>query len=74
MPVTRAENFRPLMEPRRTINSASSLACRASPASAPEPYFTSSTTTSQPAASFFERMEETIRGMQSTVPVTSRRA
>ena len=41
---------------------------------APLPVFTSSTTTSQPAASFLDRMDETTSGRLSTVAVTSRSA
>ena len=39
---------------------------------APEPVFTSITSTSSPAASFFDRMDAVISAMDSTVPVTSR--
>ncbi len=39
---------------------------------APDPHFTSSTSASSPAASFFDRIEAVIRSMLSTVPVTSR--
>ena len=41
---------------------------------APEPYFTSKTRPSEPSATFFERMLAVMRGMDSTVAVTSRRA
>ena len=41
---------------------------------APLPHFTSSTISSAPAAIFFDIMLAAIRGMLSTVPVTSRRA
>ena len=41
---------------------------------APEPVFTSSTMASVPAASFLLMMLEAIKGMLSTVPVTSRSA
>ena len=46
---------------------SSSLAMKA-----PEPVFTSITSASSPAASFFDRIEAVIRGMDSTVAVTSR--
>jgi hypothetical protein len=39
---------------------------------APVPSFTSSTSASRPAASFFERIDAVIRSIDSTVPVTSR--
>jgi hypothetical protein len=39
---------------------------------APEPCLTSSTSEPRPAASFFERIEETMRGIDSTLPVASR--
>ena len=41
---------------------------------APEPTLTSSTSAEVPSASFFDMIELAIRGMDSTVPVTSRRA
>ena len=41
---------------------------------AAQPNFTSSTSASRLSASFFERMEATMSGMEGTVPVTSRRA
>ena len=41
---------------------------------APLPVLTSSTTTSQPAASFLDSMDDTTSGRQSTVAVTSRSA
>ena len=39
---------------------------------APEPHFTSSTSASSPAASFFDRIDAVIRSIDSTVPDTSR--
>ncbi len=39
---------------------------------APLPTFTSSTSASSPAASFFDRMLAVIKGSDSTVAVTSR--
>ncbi len=41
---------------------------------APLPTLTSSTSASTPSASFFDMIEEEISGIDSTVPVTSRRA
>ena len=41
---------------------------------APEPVLTSSTSASRPSASFLERIEATISGIDSTVPVASRTA
>ncbi len=43
-------------------------------AKAPVPVLTSITRPFNPAASFFDRMEAVISGMDSTVPVTSRMA
>ena len=39
---------------------------------APDPHFTSSTSPSSPAASFFDRIDAVMRSMLSTVPDTSR--
>ena len=39
---------------------------------APEPVFTSITSPSSPAASFFDRIEAVMSGIDSTVAVTSR--
>ena len=39
---------------------------------APEPHFTSITSPSRPAATFLDRIELTISGIDSTVAVTSR--
>ncbi len=39
---------------------------------APEPVFTSMTSASNPAASFFDRIEAVINPIDSTVAVTSR--
>jgi len=41
---------------------------------APPPHFTSSTRASEPPASFLDMMLAVMRGMDSTVAVTSRRA
>ena len=64
----------PLALPMATIVSAS---CRASPTSfmnAPTPTFTSRTRASVPSAIFLDMIELAMRGMLSTVAVTSRRA
>ena len=74
MSVISAENFLPLMLPMRTMVSASCRDFSSVSMMAPEPVLTSSTTTSQPAASFLESIEDTTSGRQSTVAVTSRRA
>jgi hypothetical protein len=39
---------------------------------APDPHFTSRTSASNPADSFFDRIDAVIRSMLSTVDVTSR--
>ena len=41
---------------------------------APEPTLTSSTRAEVPSAIFFDMIDEAMRGMDSTVPVTSRSA
>ena len=64
----------PLRLPMRTIVSASWRDFSGVSIIAPLPVFTSSTTTSQPAASFLDKIDDTTSGMQSTVPVTSRSA
>ena len=74
MSVISAEKRLPLREPMRTIISASFLDFSGVSMIAPLPAFTSSTTTSQPAASFLESIDDTTRGRQSTVAVTSRSA
>ena len=48
------------------------LAASRDPAKAPEPTLTSMTRASSPAASFFERIEAVMSGIESTVAVTSR--
>jgi hypothetical protein len=53
---------------------ASDSACSREAMKAPEPVFTSSTSASRPAASFFDRIEATISPSDSTVAVTSRTA
>ena len=51
---------------------ASSSAAARSAMNAPEPNLTSITSASSPAASFLDRIEATISGIDSTVPVASR--
>ena len=41
---------------------------------APEPHFTSKTSVSAPSANFLDRIDATIKGIDATVPVTSRSA
>ena len=72
MSVSRAEVGRPLPFATSTIARASSSACSRSGRNAPEPTFTSITSASRPAASFLDRIEATISGIDSTVPVASR--
>ena len=55
-----------------TSASASARASCSVAMKAPEPVFTSSTSASRPAASFFDRIEAVMRSIDSTVPVTSR--
>ena len=74
MLVISAATFRPQAFPMATIFSASSLPSASVFIKAPEPHFTSSTMDLDPAASFLDMMDEAIRGMESTVAVTSRRA
>ena len=74
MSVMTAKNFFPLRLPMRTIICASFLESSSVCMIAPLPVLTSSTTTSHPAASFFDRIDDTTSGMQSTVSVTSRSA
>ena len=62
--------------PRATLviaRASSALAAR-SGMNAPEPALTSMTSASSPAASFFDRIEATISGIDSTVAVASRSA
>ena len=60
--------------PTRTSVSASFRARVSSFMKAPRPTFTSSTSASMPSASFLDRMEAAMSGIDSTVPVTSRSA
>ena len=72
MSVSSAVVGRPLPVATSTIARASSSVCSRSGRNAPEPTFTSITSASSPAASFFDRIEATISGIDSTVPVASR--
>ena len=72
MSVSRADVGSPLPWATSTIARASSSACSRVGMKAPEPTFTSITSASSPAASFLERIEATISGSDSTVPVASR--
>ena len=74
MSVSNAETRFPAPLPTRTRASASLVAEARSFMNAPFPTFTSSTSASIPSASFFERIDATIRGIHSTVAVTSRNA
>ena len=64
----------PCALPSVTIVSASRRARSISGRKAPEPTLTSSTSASVPSAIFLDMIELAMRGMASTVAVTSRRA
>ena len=64
----------PWAAPRPTITSASSRARPTSFMKAPLPTFTSSTRAPVPSAIFLDMIELAISGIDSTVPVMSRRA
>ena len=74
MSVSSAAVGRPLPAATSMIVCASSRAWSSSGRKAPEPTLTSITSASSPAASFLERIEATISGIDSTVPVASRMA
>ena len=74
MPLTTATILRPAWSPMLTIAFASSMEASKVGMMAPDPAFTSSTMAFAPAANFLDRMLLTIRGIESTVAVTSRRA
>ncbi len=74
MSVRSATVFTPWSVPRPTIVEASSRASSIVFMKAPVPTFTSRTSEPVPSAIFFDMIEEAIRGMASTVPVTSRSA
>ncbi len=60
--------------PTRTSELANARASSSVFMNAPRPTFTSSTRPSMPSASFLERIDAVMSGMDSTVAVTSRRA
>jgi hypothetical protein len=64
----------PSAAPSRTMVSASWRAEPTSFMNAPEPTLTSRTRADVPSASFLDMIELAISGMDSTVPVTSRKA
>ena len=64
----------PNSRPMPTSVSARVRACSSVFINAPRPTFTSSTSASMPSASFFDMMLAAMSGIDSTVPVTSRRA
>ena len=74
MAVITATAGRPTCRPRATIAAARSWALCRSFMNAPEPALTSRTTAWAPVAIFLLITELAIRGMNSTVAVTSRRA
>ena len=74
MSVSSATVVTPSARPRSTMVWASSLADSKVFMKAPEPTLTSSTSAAVPSASFLLMIEEAISGIDSTVPVTSRRA
>ena len=74
MSVMRALTFRPAPAPMATMVFARSTESSSRFRNAPLPVFTSSTMPSLPAASFLLMIDEAMRGMLSTVAVTSRRA
>ncbi len=72
--VMRARTLRPAPVPTRTKDSARARALASVFMNAPRPTLTSSTNASIPSASFFDRIEPVISGIDSTVAVTSRSA
>ena len=72
MSVSSATVGSPLPTATSTIARASSRARSSAGINAPEPNLTSMTSASRPAASFLDRIEPTISGIDSTVPVASR--
>ncbi len=69
--VTRAHALRPAAREPVTSESASALASSKVFMKAPLPHFTSKTSVCAPSASFFDRIDAVIRGIDATVPVTS---
>ncbi len=74
MSVSRAVVRTPWSVPNSTMVAASSRASSRFFMKAPEPTLTSRTREPVPSAIFLDMIEEAMRGMDSTVPVTSRRA
>ena len=74
MSVSSASQASPAPRATPMIARASSMLAARSGMNAPEPALTSITSASRPAASFFDRIEATISGIDSTVPVASRSA
>ena len=74
MAVRRAEVRTPCASPSWTMVSARSRAWPMSAMKAPPPTFTSSTRADVPSAIFLAMIELAMSGIDSTVPVTSRRA
>ena len=72
MSVSSATVRRPALPATVTRLSASAVAPSSVGTSAPDPTFTSMTSASRPAASFFERIDAVISGIESAVAVTSR--
>lgn len=70
----KAQQRRPARVPMETISRARLMESSRVFIKAPLPVFTSRTMQSLPAASFLLMMEEAIRGILSTVAVTSLRA
>ena len=74
MSVSSASQGRPAPRATSVIARASSTLAARSGMNAPEPALMSITSASSPAASFLDRIEATISGIDSTVPVASRSA
>ena len=74
MSVTSAAALRPAVFAPATSAFASATASSRVFMNAPLPHFTSKTSVCAPSASFLERMEATMSGIEATVPVTSRSA
>jgi hypothetical protein len=74
MRVSRACTGLPRARPIDVMLAARARASSSRFMNAPSPHFTSSTRASIPSASFFERIEAVISGIDSTVAVASRSA
>ena len=74
MSVSTATVATPWRCPSPTMVRASRRAVSRSGRNAPEPTLTSSTNDAVPSAIFFDMIELAMSGMDSTVPVTSRKA